>query len=198
LILRDLFVNEEAFHWSDVCDAENLPHCYSLALVIDPEILGLQEIRVNDISTTFTRPKNYIEAIVGAGVFVREKWNTPMSEVYSVKIDELEKLLPPLQNATLSLYSKTARMSRRELIWNGESVYFIDCILPHMRATGTYEKACKDYDLWEIDQRVANAYYEITKRGFAQDTIPNKIFSGTGYTPFPADADVRRSKYRWL
>ena len=27
LILRDLFVNEEVFHWSDVCDDENLPHC---------------------------------------------------------------------------------------------------------------------------------------------------------------------------
>lgn len=69
LILRDLFVNEEIFHWSDVCDDEKLPHCYTIALVIDPEIMGLQEIRVNDISTTFSRPKNYIGAIVGGAVF---------------------------------------------------------------------------------------------------------------------------------
>ena len=39
--------------------------------------MGLDEIRVNDISTTFTRPKNYIEHIVGGAVFVREKWDTP-------------------------------------------------------------------------------------------------------------------------
>ena len=57
LILRDLFVNEEVFHWSDVCDDAGLPHCYTLALVLDPEKMALEEIRVNDISTTFTRPE---------------------------------------------------------------------------------------------------------------------------------------------
>lgn len=69
LILRDLFVNEEVFHWSDVCEDAGLPHAYTLAIVIDPEKMALAEIRVNDISTTFTRPKNYIDAIVGGAVF---------------------------------------------------------------------------------------------------------------------------------
>ena len=49
-----------------------------------------------------------------------------------------------------------------------------------MRLAGTYEKACRDYDLWEIDQRIANDDDEITKRGFAQETVPSKIFSGKG------------------
>src|SRR6478609_1751139 len=40
LILRDLFVNEEVFHWSDVCDDAGLPHVYTLALTIDPEKMG--------------------------------------------------------------------------------------------------------------------------------------------------------------
>ncbi|GAA2562398.1 hypothetical protein [Pseudonocardia hydrocarbonoxydans] len=198
LILRDLFVNEEVFHWSDVCDDENLPHCYTLALTIDPEKMGLNEIRVNDISTTFTRPKNYIEAITGGAVFAREKWNTPMGEVYPIKVDDLGDHLGRVQNATLKLYSKTARMNRRDLIWNGQYVYYVDMILPHMRLAGTYEKACRDYDLWEIDQRVANYYYDITKRGFAQETVPSKIFSGAGYLPFSEDADRRNSKGRWL
>ncbi|HJQ47151.1 MAG TPA: hypothetical protein VJ870_12655 [Amycolatopsis sp.] len=198
LILRDLFVNEEIFHWSDACEDEKLPHCYTLALTIDPELMGLNEIRVNDISTTFTRPKNYIEAIVGGAVFARDKWNTPMGEVYPIKISELAGHLTRVQNATLKLYSKTSKMCRRDLIWNGQYVYYIDMILPHLRLAGTYEKACRDYDLWEIDQRVANYYYDITKRGFAQETVPSKIFSGAGYLPFPDDADRRRSKYRWL
>ncbi len=68
-------------------------------------------------------------------------------------------------------------------------------ILPHLRLAGTYEKACAEYDFWEIDQRVMNYYYEITKRGFAQATVPSKIFSGEGYLPFPDGADRRRSKY---
>jgi len=198
LVLRDLFVIEAAFHWSDVCDDEGLPHCYSLAVVIDPELLGLQEIRVNDISTTFTRPKNYIQAIVGGAVFAREKWHTPMGQVAPIKIDDLGTHLPKVQNATLKLYSKTARMCRRDLIWNGQYVYYVDMILPHLRLAGTYDKACTDYQLWEVDQRVANYYYDITKRGFAQETVPQKIFSGAGYLPFSDGADLRRSKYRWL
>lgn len=198
LILRDLFVNEEIFHWSDVCEDAGLPHVYTLALVIDPEIMSLEEIRVNDISTTFTRPKNYLQAVVGGAVFAREKWDTPMGEVYPIAVDDLDDHLGRVQTATLKLYTKTSKMCRRDLIWNGQYVYYIDMILPHMRAAGTYEKACRDYDLWEIDQRVANYYYDITKRGFAQETVPSKIFSGAGYLPFPDGVSPTRSKYRWL
>ncbi|WP_437882768.1 hypothetical protein [Pseudomonas sp. LRF_L74] len=197
LIIRDLFTNEEIYHWSDACDAAGVPHAYSLLLVIDPTLLKLDEIRVNDISTTFTRPKNYIEAIVGGAVFAREKWNTPMADVYPIPIAELGKRLEGIQQATLGLYGKLARMSRRQLITNGMYTYYIDMILPHLRLAGTYEKACVDYDFWEIDQRVANYYYEIGKRGFAQAVVPQKIFSGEGYLPFPEGTDLRRSKYFW-
>lgn len=197
LIVRDLFTNEEAYHWSDVCDHEDVPHCYSLLLEIDAEAMNLDEIRVNDISTTFTRPKNYIPFIRSGAVFVREKWDTPMSEVYQVKVQDLDERLTGVQNATLKLYAKTARMSRRQLITNGMYVYYIDMILPHLRLAGVYEKACEDLNFWEIDQRVSNYYYDITKRGFAQATVPQKIFSGEGYLPFSANADRRRSKYFW-
>ena len=198
LIVRDLFTNEEEFHWSDVCDHEDVPHCYTAALAIDAEAMGLAELRVNDISTTFTRPKNYVPYITGGAVFVREKWNTPMGEVRPVALDDLGAELEKLQQATLKLYGKLARMPRRELITNGHWVYFVDMILPHLRLAGTYEKACRDYDLWEIDQRVSNYYYEIAKRKFAHEVVPTKIFSGKGYLPFSEKADLRSSKYRWL
>lgn len=197
LIIRDLFTNEEAFDWSDVCDHENVPHCYTMLLEIDVKEMGLDEIRVNDISTTFTRPKNYIPFIKGGAVFVREKWNTPMSEVYQVPVTQLQPRLESIQQATFKLYSKISRMSRRQLITNGMYVYYIDMILPHLRLAGTYEKACTDYQFWEIDKRVSDAYYEITKRGFAQTIVPQKIFSGEGYLPFSQGADRRRSKYFW-
>lgn len=197
MIIRDLFTNEEVYDWSDVCDHEKVPHCYTLCIVIDPEAMGLDEIRVNDISTTFTRPKNYIEHIVGGSVFVREKWDTPMGEVYPVKIADLDKRLEGIQQATFKLYTKFSRMSRRTLIQNGMYVYYIDMILPHLRLAGTYEKACKDYEFWEVDQRVSNYYYDIVKRGFAQATVPQKIFSGEGYLPFPDGVSLNRSKYYW-
>ncbi|WP_226351415.1 hypothetical protein [Pseudonocardia sp. ICBG601] len=198
LILRDLFVNEEIYHWSDVSEDAGLPYSYTLAMIIDPEKMGLEEIRVNDISTTFTRPKNYIEAIIGGAVFSRQKWDTPMGEVNPVAIDDLAEHLGRVQQATLKLYTKTSKMCRRDLIWNGQYVYYIDMILPHLRKAGTYEKAVRDYDLWEIDQRVSNYYYDITKRGFAQETVPSKIFSGAGYLPFSDKANLRSSKGRWL
>ncbi len=197
MIIRDLFTNEDVFDWSDVCEHEGVPHCYTLCMVIDPEAMGLAEIRVNDISTTFTRPKNYIEAIVGGAVFVREKWNTPMGEVYNIKVGDLGGELEKIQQATLKLYTKFSRMPRRTLIQNGMWVYYIDMILPHLRLAGTYDKACKDYEFWEVDQRVANYYYDIVKRGFAQEVVPMKIFSGEGYLPFPDGVDLNRSKYFW-
>jgi hypothetical protein len=197
LIIRDLFTNEEVFEWSDVCDHENIPHCYTIVLEINPKSMGLNEIRVNDISTTFTRPKNYITHIEGAAVFVREKWDTPMSEVYPVPIKDLGPRLEAIQQATFKLYSKLSRQSRRTLITNGFYVYYIDMILPHLRAAGTYEKACKDYNFWEMDQRVSNYYYDITKRGFAETVVPQRIFSGEGYLPFGEKANLRRSKYFW-
>jgi hypothetical protein len=198
LIIRDLFVNEADFSWSEACEDAGLPHAFTLAMVIDPERMSLEEIRVNDISTTFTRPKNYIQAIVGGAIFARDKWNTPMGEVYPIQISELDDHLDRVRTATLKLYTKIANTTRRDLIWNGQFVYYIGFILPHLRHAGTYEKACRDYDLWEVDQRIANYYYDITKRGFAQETMPNKIFSGAGYLPIPDGTSVHRSKYRWL
>ena len=196
LIIRDLFVNEEIYHWSDVCDG--LPYSYTLAVVIDPEKLGLEEIRVNDISTTFTNPKNYIPAITGGAIFVKDKWNTPMGEIKPLAIGDLDPHLERIREATVKMYDKTLRMSRRILCTNGIYSYYIDMLLPYLRATGLYDEVCAKHDFWEIDQRVSQAYYDITKRNFVQSTVPQKIFSGSGYLPFPEGTDLRRSKYSVL
>ena len=141
-----------------MCDDAQLPHAYTVAIEIDPEALGLQEIRVNDISTTFTRPKNYLPGIVGGAAFARETWDTPMSDVRTIAIDDLSGELPKIQDATIKMYGKISRMCRRDLIWAGQYVYYVDMILPYLRKAGAYEKACDDYRLWEIDQRVSNYY----------------------------------------
>jgi hypothetical protein len=198
LIVRDLFTNEEAYDWSDVCDHEGVPYCYSILFEINPKAMGLDEIRINDISTTFTRPKNYIPFIESAAVFVREKWDSPLGEIYPIKLTELAKRLEGIQQATFKLYSKLARMSRRQLITNGMYVYYCGMIIPHLRRVGLYEKACSDFQFWEIDQRVSRYYYEIQKRGFAAATVPQKILSGEGYERFGENADRRRSKYFWF
>ena len=35
------------------------------------------------------------------------------------------------------------------------------------------------------------------RRGFAAQVVPQKIFSGEGYLPFPEGTDLGRSKYFW-
>lgn len=198
LIIRDLFVNDRAFYWSEACEDAGLPHAFTLALVVDPELMGLEEIRVNDIATSFTRPRNYLQGVVGGAVFARERWDTPMGEVYPIAIEDLGSHLDKVRAATIKLYTSISSTPRRNLIWNGHDVYFTGFLLPYLRHTGTYEKAVRDYDLWEIDKRVAGYYYDINKRGFAQETMPTKIFSGAGYLPFPEGTSLNRSKYRWL
>ncbi len=198
LILRDLFVNESIYHWSDVCEDAGLPHCYTMAMIIDPEKMGLQEIRVNDISTTFTRPKNYIEAIIGGAVFAREKWDTPDGRGLPDQ-DRRPGRAPRTRPAgdVQAVHQDVEDVpSRPDLERPVRLLHRHDP--PAHAQGGTYEKACRDYDLWEIDQRVANYYYDITKRGFAQETVPSKIFSGAGYLPFSEKANLRSSKGRWL
>ncbi len=195
LLIRDIFVNEDIYHWSDAC--EELPYCYTLAIVLNLDAIGLKEIRLNDIGTTFTIPKNYLEALEGGAIFVREKWDTPMGDLYPLAIKDLEAHVEKIRKATFKLYLKTARMSRNELILNGIYTYFIGFLLPHLRKSGLYDYACKDLKIWEIDQRIANYYYEIPKRNFAQTVVPQKIFSGTGYLPFPENSNLNASKYFW-
>jgi hypothetical protein len=196
LIVRDLFVNEEIYHWSDVCDG--LPHCFTLLVVIDADAMGLEEIRVNDISTTFFRPTNYLPFVTGGAVLVREKWDTPMAGVFPVALDQLDTYLDRLRDATFRMYKKTATMSKHTLCLNGIYSYYIEMLVPHMRRVGMYEEFCAKHDLWEIDQRVMQLYYEVNRRNFAQQVVPQKIFSGQGYLPFPPETDMRGSKYGWL
>lgn len=193
-IVRDLFVNEDIYHWSDVC--EGLPHAFTLVLLMDPMQMNLAEIRVNDISTTFTRPTNYIPHIIGGAVWAREQHDTPMDEVYQIPIMELGGQLELIQKATFNMYKKTVKMSKRQLVTNGIYSYYIEMILPHLRKAGLYEEIDEKFDFWEIDRRISDAYYDIKKRNFAQETVPLKIFSGSGYLPIPKGTPTNRSKYR--
>jgi len=197
MIVRDLFVNESVYHWSDVCG--DLPHCFTLVLMIDVEKMGLEEIRVNDISTSFTRPENYIPHITGGSVWVRQEWDTPMEEVYNIPISDLGDHLAQIQDATFKMYDKTSRMSRRQLITNGIYSYYIDMILPHLRKAGLYDEVCEQLDFWEIDKRISELYYEVPKRGFVQAVVPQKLFTGVGALPIPgSERTGRRSKYSFL
>lgn len=181
MIVRDHFLREEVYHWSDVC--EGLPYAVTLAFVLDSKKMGLEEIRVNDISTTFTRPRNYLPYITDAAFYARQEWDTPVGEIVRLSYPEAQELTVRVRESTLRLYKKLARMSRLQLITNGLYVYHIDMILPYARLSGLYESFCRDYDLWEIHPTVSEAYHRILKDRYYAEVFPTMVISGKVYFP---------------
>ena len=181
MIVRDHFLREDVYHWSDVC--EELPYAVTLAFILDSEKMGMEEMRINDISTTFTRPRNYLPYITDAALYARQEWDTPVDEIVGLSYSEAKELTAQVQGATFKLYKKLARMSRRQLIINGLYVYHIDMILPFARPSGLYEKFCQDYDLWEIHPVVSEAYHRILNDRYYAEVFPNMVISGQVFHP---------------
>lgn len=186
LIVRDHFLREEVYHWCDVC--EKLPYAVTLAFVLDTQRMGLKEIRVNDISTTFTWPRNYFPGITHAALYLRPEWNSPPQEIRPITFSEAQELTRQVREVTLKLYKKLSRMSRRQLITNGIYVYTVDLVLPYARRLGLYEGFCRDYDLWELRPEVSEAYYRFGRDAFRFVFFPRFLASGEAFFPIPERA----------
>lgn len=70
----------------------------------------------------------------------------------------------------------------------GFYVYFVGMILPHLRKAGQlagepiYRRACDELDLWDLDRRLADLYYEIRTPGRAERLLA-MMESGEGFLP---------------
>lgn len=183
MIVRNLFLREDIYHWSDVC--EGLPYALTLAFVLDAQAMGLQEIKVVNGATTFTRPGNYLPYVTHACCYLRREWDSPMEEIERLPLVEAKNLARQAQEITFKLYKKIARMSRRQLITNGLYVYYIDMILPYARLAGMYDELCREYDLWELAEETSRAYYALLEGNFAQEAVPAIMISGEGFPFIP-------------
>lgn len=186
LIVRDHFLREEVSHWCDVC--EGLPYAVTLAFILHAGRMGLKEIRVNDISTTFTWPRNYSPHITHAAYYVRPEWNSRPEEIRQIGFSDARVLTRQAREATLKLYKKLSRMSRRQLITNGIYVYVVDLVLPYARLTGLYKTFCRDYDLWELNPEVSTAYYRFGRDEFRFGFFPGFLAGGEAFIPIPTQA----------
>jgi len=185
LLVRDHFLGEDVFDWCDVC--EGLPYAVTLGLVLDTRLADLR-VFVNDISTTFTTPPNYHPYVTRAAAFVRPRWDSPAGEIRPLRMADAEAVTRSAKAAVLKLYRRFTRMSRRQLITAGLYVYFIDMILPFLRAAGIYERLCKEGDLWEITREASQAYYTVCRDNWAQRELPYLFMSGEAFPPFAACA----------
>jgi hypothetical protein len=183
LLVRDHFLGEDVFDWCDVC--EGLPYSVTLGLVLDTRLADLR-VFVNDISTTFTTPPNYHPYVTRAAAFVRPRWDSPADEIRPLRLADAEAVTRGAKAAVLKLYRRFSRMSRRQLITAGLYVYFIDMILPFLRAAGIYERLCTEGDLWEITREASEAYYTVCRDHWAQRELPYLFMSGEAFPPFAA------------
>lgn len=181
LLVRAHFLGEDVFDWCDVC--EGLPYAVTLALVLDPS-RGDLSMMVNDISTTFTTPPNYHPFIRGAAAFVRPKWDSPMGDIRPLPLADAEPVTRGAKQAVQKLYRRFSRMSRRQLITAGLYVYFVDMVLPFLRAAGIYDRLCREADLWEITREASDAYYTVCRNQWAQRELPFLFMSGAAFPTF--------------
>jgi hypothetical protein len=68
---------------------------------------------------------------------------------------------------------------------------------PFLREAGLYDEYCDEFNLWEVDQRAANVYYDLQRNQFARVVVPQKLFSATieSFAPIPPGTGLWRSKY---
>jgi hypothetical protein len=103
------------FLWSDVSSGvpyQNL----TAALVLD----GV-DLKVNDWGTSITSPEDYLDRLVGFGLFTTD---TPDHSLRPVPLAEVDSLAAEIKTAQRALYRTIASMSRREKIACGAYVYF--------------------------------------------------------------------------
>jgi hypothetical protein len=180
VLVRDHFLNEPALQWNDLC--EGLPHAVTMALFFES---GEDvEIRINDIGTTFTTPRDYLQHLTGAVVYAREKWDTPISEIRKLDREEIDAISARATTATLALYRRVAAMSRRERIMAGVGVYHRDIILPYARAAGLWDRFLHDLELDEIAPMTNQAYYALAGGGQAMEILAGLFMLGEGFLPF--------------
>jgi hypothetical protein len=116
LLVRDFYrLGRSDFWWSDV--ANGMPYSYlTAALVLD----GV-DLKVNDWGTSITDPEDYLDHLVGFGLFTTD---TPDRSLKQVDAAELDDILAEVRGTQRQLYRSIAAMSRDEKIACGAYVYF--------------------------------------------------------------------------
>jgi hypothetical protein len=116
LLVRDFYrLSKSDFWWSDV--AAGVPYQHLTAALV----LDAVELKVNDWGTSITDPEDYLDHLVGFGLFTTD---TPDRSLRTVPLSELDGLLSEVKAAQRALYRQIAAMTRREKIACGAHVYF--------------------------------------------------------------------------
>ena len=180
-IVRDHFLSEEIYEWGH--SAPGLPYAVTQAMYFEPD--EPLDVQVVDISTIFTQPANYLKHLKAAAVYIRDRWDTPTSDIRLLDADGMQAIQEACDRGTRSLYPHIAAMSKREKIMAGVKVYYSDFILPYARAAGCWDRLVNELDFFEIDPLTSSAYYRLVTDGAAAEMIPRLFLSGNAFPEVP-------------
>ncbi|MHB8691240.1 MAG: PEP-utilizing enzyme [Solirubrobacteraceae bacterium] len=187
MIVRDHFLYDPMYHWHDV--AQELPHCFTQAMIFNT---GGAELEVNlvDGGTIFTEPANYLQYLESAAVYVRERWDTPASEIRRLDQAEIQRYLELCGPPTTALYKRIASMPKRDKIMAGAQVYYSEFVVPFARLAGVWDQIRDELDFHELDPVASEAYYPLVRDGQGQQIMGKAFVTGTGFPPLPDEAEV--------
>jgi hypothetical protein len=171
LLVRDWYrMAESDFWWSDV--AAKVPYTnLTAALVLD----GV-DVKVNDWGTAVTDPEDYLDRLVGFGLFT-----TDGGELRPVELSEIDGVTAEVRAAQAQHYRNIAAMSRAEKIRCGAYVYF-SFLRPFAEVAGVAD----DLD-WTVPlETKARGLYDMLEPVEGANAPPNP--DEEYYLPFP-DAD---------
>jgi hypothetical protein len=178
VIVRDHFLTAPDYHWAQVADG--LPHCVTQAMFFGPA--DDLTLTVNDLSTTFSDPKNYLQYLTGVAIYVRDLPDTPAADLRPLPAGEQAELTRAIVPRTMKLYSLISTMTRRDRIMSGVQNYTAEPVLWWARAAGLWDKFRNEMEFDELHPLVSQAYYDFA-RGAAFELLPPVFTEGKAFPP---------------
>jgi hypothetical protein len=177
VIVRDHFLYEPAYEWASVL--EGLPYCVTEAMFFRPDTPV--EIAINDIATTFARPRNYLKHLSGVAVYARDRWDTPVEQVRRLDDAEMARIVERCNASMLSLYTSIGELSWDDRLRNGIKVYCREMLMPYARAAGVWDSMIGD-DFDELTAASREAY-SVLAGGQAAPVLGAVFLMGQGLVP---------------
>lgn len=180
VIVRDLFINEPVYEWSKT--TQGLPYAVTIAMFFSGD--GALKTKVQDLSTMFTEPANYLPHVKGVAVYARDKFDTPMDQIRTLSLSDMNDLRSQAETKSEALYKHIASMSQEEKVMAGAVVYASGFVLPLARAAGMYDELVADHGLMSVHP-VPTACYETIVSGVASEMIPRLFLTGSWANDVP-------------
>jgi hypothetical protein len=150
LLVRDYYrMGRSDFWWSDVAD--EVPYNYLTAAIV----LDGVSVRVSDFGSIATDPEDYLDHVVGFGLFTTDPAVSPDRSLRPVPLEEIDDLIAIIRRVNGQHYRNVAAMTRDEMIRAGAYVYFT-FLRPFAEAAGIAD----DLD-WSVPRDLPAPAYDL-------------------------------------